>query len=147
MLRSVLAVIAGYVAIFVLIFLAFTCAYQVLGADGAFKPGSFQSSNRWLAIAFVVNFIVAIIGGLICAIVAKGGKAPLALAILVFVLGFLFAIPSLIAANDTTNMVRTGDVPMFEAIQKTKQPAWVPLLFPFVGAAGVLVGGKLKRRS
>lgn len=147
MLRSVLAVIAGYLAMFVLIFLAFTCVYQVLGADGSFKPGSFQSSNRWLLIAFVVNFVVAIIGGLICAAIAKGGKAPLALAIVVFALGFVFAIPSLIARNDTTNMVRTGDVPMFEAMAKAKEPVWVPLTFPFVGAAGVLIGGKLKRRS
>jgi hypothetical protein len=147
MLRSVLAVIAGYLAMFVLIFLAFTCAYQVLGAGWAFKPGSFEASNRWLAIAFVVNFVVAIIGGLICAMIAKGGKAPFALAILVFVLGFVFAIPDLVSRNATTNMIRAGDVPMLEAMQKAKQPVWAPLLFPFIGAAGVLIGGRLKRRS
>jgi hypothetical protein len=147
MLRTVLAVIAGYVAMFVLIFLAFTCAYQVLGADWAFKPGSFEASNRWLALGFVLNFVVAIIGGLICAAIAKGGKAPLALAIVVFALGFVFAVPSLVARNETANAVRIGNTPMLEAMAKAKEPVWVPLLFPFVGAAGVLIGGKLKQRS
>jgi hypothetical protein len=147
MVRAILAVIVSYVVMFLLIFLAFTGMYSLLGADGAFKPGSYQASNRWLAIAFAVNLVVAIIGGLICAAIAKGGRAPLALAAVVFVLGLLFAIPSLIARTDTRNVVRSGDVPMMEAMQKAKEPVWVPLLFPFVGAAGVLIGGKLKRRA
>jgi hypothetical protein len=96
----------------------------------------------------VVYFVLGIISGLVCAAIAKGGKAPLALAAVVLLLGLLFAIPSIIARNDTTNMVRAaGDVPMFEAMQKAKEPLWGPLLFPVVGAAGVLIGGKLKRRS
>lgn len=147
MVRAILAVIVSYVVMFLLIFLAFTGAYLLFGADWAFKPGSFQASNRWLAIAFVINLVVAIIGGLICTVIARGGKAPLALAAVVFVLGLLFAIPSLVARNEPGNVVRAGDVPMIEAMQKAKEPVWVPLLFPFVGAAGVLIGSKLKRRA
>lgn len=147
MLRSVLAVIVGYLTIFVLTFFAFTAAYQVLGADGAFKPGSYDSSNRWMALAFAVYFVLGIIGGLICAAIAKGGKAPLALAIVLLVLGLLFAIPSIIARKDTTYTVRTGEITMFEAMQRAKEPLWGPLLFPIFGAAGALIGGKLKRKS
>src|SRR5262245_52720174 len=87
--RAILAVIVSYVAMFVLTFLAFTCAYVVLGADQAFKPRMFLASNRWIALSFVIQIIVAIIGGFICAAIAKGGKAPLALAILVLVIGLL----------------------------------------------------------
>ena len=64
MLRAILAVIVSYVLMFILIFLAFTCVYFILGAAGSFKPGSFAASNTWIAIAFVVNFVVAVIGGL-----------------------------------------------------------------------------------
>ena len=39
MARTVIAVIVSYVLMFVLVFIAFTCLYLVLGADGAFKPG------------------------------------------------------------------------------------------------------------
>ena len=145
MLRAILAVIASYVLMFVLIFLTFTGVYFVLGAGGAFKPGSFAASNRWIAIAFVVNFVVAVMGGLICAAIAKGGKAPIALAAVVFVLGLLLAIPSLMVQK--ADAVRIGEVPMFEAMQKAKEPPWVPFTFPIVGAIGVLIGGKLKRRD
>ena len=147
MLRSVLAVIVGYLVIFVLSICAFTGAYAIMGAEGAFKPGSFDASLRWMAMAFAVYFVLGIIGGLVCAAIAKGGRAPLALAAVVLLLGLVFAIPSLIARTDTTNTVRTGDVPMIEAMQKAKEPLWGPLLFPVVGAAGVLIGGRLKRRS
>ncbi|MFS8084400.1 MAG: hypothetical protein ACMG6H_02135 [Acidobacteriota bacterium] len=145
MLRAIVAVIVSYILMFVLIFLSFTCVYYILGAAGSFKPGSFAASNRWIAIAFVVNFVVAVIGGLICATIAKGGKAPIALAAVVFVLGLLLAVPSLMVPK--TDAVRAGEVPMFEAMQKAKEPLWAPLALPFVGAIGVLVGGKLKRRS
>jgi len=42
-------------------------------------------------------------------------------------------------------MIRTGDVPSMEAAQKAYWPIWVPFVFPFVSAAGALVGAKLKR--
>jgi len=147
MIRAIVAVIVAYVVMFLLIFLTFTGIYLLLGADRAFRPGSYEASNLWLGIAFGVNLIVAIIGGLICAAIAKGGKAPLALAIVVFVLGLLLAIPSLMAQKPNPNMVRTGSVSNLEAMQRAREPTWVPFTFPFIGAIGVLIGGKLKRRG
>jgi hypothetical protein len=145
MARSIIGVIVGYIAMFVLTFLAFTAEYMLLGADHAFKPRTFVASNRWLAIAFAINFMVAVIGGFICAAIARGGKAPLVLAIVVFVLGLLFAIPSLMVPH--TGAVRaTSDIPMFEAMQKAEEPRWVPFTFPIVGVVGVLIGGKLRKR-
>jgi hypothetical protein len=146
MARTIAAIIVSYIVMFVLTFLAFTAEYTLLGADHAFKPRTFVASNRWIAIAFVINFIVAVIGGFICAAIARGGKAPLVLAIVVFVLGLLFAIPSLMVPH--TGAVRaTSDMPMFEAMQKAEEPRWVPFTFAIVGGAGVLIGGKLKKRS
>jgi hypothetical protein len=147
MARAIIAVIVSYIIMFVLTFCAFTGVYMVLRGDGSFKPASFEASNRWVAIAFGVNFVVAVIGGLICAAIARGGKAPLALAIVVFVLGLLLAIPSLMAQKTNAGLVRSGDVPMMEAMQKAQEPVWVPFTFPFVGAIGVLIGGRLRRNS
>ena len=147
MARSIISVVVSYVVIFALTFLAFTCMYMVLHADGSFKPHTFESSKRWLAAAFVINFVVAVIGGLICAAIAKGGKAPIALAIVLFVLGLLLAYPSLMAQRANVGLVRKGEVPMMEAMQKAHSPTWVPFTFPIVGAVGVLVGSKLRRRS
>src|SRR5437588_2267310 len=145
--RAIVAVIVGYVAMFILVFIAFTCAYLIVGADTAFKPGLYEASTTWIGIAFLINFVIAIIGGLICAVIAKGGKAPLALAIVVFVLGILLAIPSVMKRQNNMNMVRAGNTPQLEAVRLAYWPVWVPFSFPFTGAIGVLIGGKLKRRS
>ena len=146
MARSIIAVIVSYVIMFILIFLAFTAEYQLLGPGHAFKPGSFATSNRWIAIAIAVNLVVAIIGGFICAAIAKGGKAPLVLAVVVFVLGLVLAIPALFIKHEGAPRPR-GDLPMFEAMKKAEEPPWVPFTFPVIGAVGVLIGAKLKRRG
>lgn len=146
MARSIIAVIVSYVIMFVLIFCAFTAEYMLLGPDHAFRPGTFVASNRWIAIAFAVNFVVAVIGGFICAAIAKGGKAPFALAIVVFVLGFILAVPALFIEHQGAPRPR-GPLPMMEAMTKAEEPRWVPFTFPILGALGVLIGAKLKKRK
>ena len=42
MARSIIAVVASYIAMFVLAFIAFTCAYLIVGSDVAFKPGIYD---------------------------------------------------------------------------------------------------------
>ena len=146
MARSIVAVIVSYVLMFVLVSLAFFGMYGVLGAEGAFKPASWDASNLWIAMALVLSLIVAVIAGIVCALIDRGGKAPLILAIVVFVLGLVFAIPSFVA-NRVDQGPRVDAPPLFEAMQKAKQPNWVPLAFPVVGAVGVLIGARLKKRS
>jgi hypothetical protein len=52
-----------------------------------------------------------------------------------------------VAKRTNAGLVRVGDVPMMEAMQKAQEPDWAPFALPFIGAAGVLIGGKLKRRG
>jgi hypothetical protein len=147
MARAIIAVVVSYLLMFVLVFVAFTCMYLLLGADGAFKPGSYDASSLWTGLAFVVDFVIAIIAGWICVAIAKTHKASLGLAITVFVLGMLLAIPAVMVHNSKPDMVRSGSVSNMEAMQRAKQPIWVSFVFPFIGAAGALIGGKLKRRA
>jgi len=147
MARSIIAVIAGYVAMFVLVFVTFTCVFLLMGTEWSFKPNSFEASNRWIAMSLVANLVIGIICGFICALIAKGGKTPMALAIVVFALGMLLAIPSMMAHKAGAGEVRTGNVSQMEAMTKANEPLWVPFTFPIIGAIGVLSGGKLKRRS
>src|SRR6266581_3952771 len=147
MLRSVLGVIIGYIVMFILNVAAFMTIYTIVGANWSFKPGSYQASTRWTVMQFAVVLVTAIIAGLICAVIAKGGKAPLALAVVVLVLGFLLAIPSVIKHKNNANLVRVGNVSSAEAARLAYWPVWTPFAFPIVGAIGVLIGGKLKRRS
>ena len=147
MVRSVIAVIVSYIVMFVLTFIAFVCAYLVVGAEVAFKPASYEASTTWIGIAFAINVIIAIIGGVICAVIAKGGRAPLALAVLVLVLGLLFALPARSKREANLTATRAGNVSSTEAAQKAYWPVWVPFTFPLTGAIGVLIGGRLKKRS
>lgn len=147
MIRSVLAVIVGYIVMFILQVAAFMTIYTVMGPNWSFKTASYQASTRWTVMQFAVIFVTAAIAGLICAVIAKGGRAPLALAGVVLVLGLLLGVAGSALRPADTHEVRTGDVPNMVAMSKARHPAWVIFLGPVIGAVGVVVGGKLKRRG
>ncbi|HEX3083686.1 MAG TPA: hypothetical protein VHP99_04125 [Pyrinomonadaceae bacterium] len=146
MVRTVIGVIVGYVLMFILNFAGFVTLYAVIGQDQAFEPGLYLASTKWIAISCVIFLISGLIAGLVCALSAAGGRAPLALAIAVVVLGILLAIPAMLKANVNSKLVRAGDVPQMQAAQLAYWPVWCPFAFPFISAVGVMIGGKLKRR-
>ncbi len=147
MLKSVLGVIVAYILMFILQVAAFMTIYTLMGADWSFKPGSYQASTRWTAMQFTVVLVTTIIAGFICAVIAKGGKAPLALAAVVLVVGFGLAILPTVMRPADTHEVRTGSVSNMEAMSKARHPTWVLFLGPVIGAVGVVIGGKLRRRT
>jgi len=145
MARTIIGVIVGYVLMFILNFAAFVALYAVLGPEQAFEPGLYLASTKWIAISAIILLITGTIAGLVAALIARGGRAPLALAIVVVVLGVLLAIPAMMKANMNAKLVRSGDVPSMQAAQLAYWPVWCPFAFPFISAIGVMVGGKLKR--
>src|SRR5215212_7972849 len=146
MLRNIGGVILSYITFALLIFLTFSAAYLLMGAGAAFKPETYEPSNLWLVVSFILGLAAAIIGGYVCASISRGTRAPVALAILVIVLGVLAAIPALRAANKE-RLTRPTEVSNMEAMQNAVQPGWVALLNPFAGAAGVLAGARLRRKK
>ena len=147
MVRSIIAVIVSYIAMFVLNLLGFVGLYAIVGPSQAFRPRLYLASNRWILMGVAVMFVSGIIAGLICAAIARGRKATLALAGLILVVGLLLAIPAVMKSRANADMVRVGDVTAMEAMEKASWPVWAPLVFPFVSAVGALVGGKLKKRN
>lgn len=147
MVRSIIAVIFSYIAMFFLNLLGFVGLYALVGPNQAFRPRLYLASNRWILMGVAVMFVSGIIVGLICAAIARGRKATLALAGLILVVGLLLAIPSIMKSRANAGMVRVGDVTSMEAMEKASWPVWAPLVFPFVSAVGALVGGKLKKRN
>jgi predicted anti-sigma-YlaC factor YlaD len=145
MVRNILAVVAGYATLALLIFVTFTLLYLMLGADRSFEPGSYDASALWVLTSFPLGVATSVAAGYVCAALARGGRAPQVLAGVVLVLGLLFAIPVLRAA-DAPSPPRAGGVSNMEAMRQARQPEWVHLVNPFVGAVGVLVGAGLRRR-
>ena len=146
MVRSIIAVVVSYISMFVLNFLGFMGLYAIVGPQHAFKPRLYLASNRWILMGVAVMLISGIIAGLICAAIARGRKATLALAGLILVVGLLLAIPAVMKSRANAGMVRVGDVTSMEAMEKATWPVWAPLVFPFVSAIGAVIGGKLKKR-
>lgn len=143
MLRTIFGVILGYITMAVLVFVTFTAIYLAIGADKAFEPGTYDPSVLWIVIMFAVGLGAGIAGGYVSATVARQMWAPKVLALLVLVLGLLFALPAALATKDKPN-TRAGDVSNFDAMQEARTPTWVALLNPVVGVAGVLLGARLR---
>ncbi len=142
--RVIGSVVAGYVAIFVAVFVLMTLAWMALGPAGSFQPGSWDVTGTWIVVSVVVGLVAAIVGGYVCALIAKDPRGPKALVGVVVVLGILFAIPVLTGGADVAAGPRPDVVPMMDAMQQAKQPAWVALLNPVLGAIGVLIGARLR---
>jgi hypothetical protein len=125
----------------------FMIVYTIVGANWSFKPRAFQASTRWTVMQFAVVLVTAAIAGFVCALISRSGKAPLALAGVVLLLGLVLATTKVMTQPADTHEVRFGPVSNMEAMQKARHPSWVIFLGPFIGAAGVVIGGKLKRQG
>lgn len=142
MIRSVLAIIIGYVAIAITVFFGLTGAYVALGSEGAFEPGIYELTTAWVVTAVGANLVAAIIGGIVCALIARKKAVPVVFAAIVFVLGILVAVPSMMA-DETEQVARPEGITMFDAMKEARQPTWFSLSNPFVAAIGIMLGASL----
>jgi hypothetical protein len=143
--RTIAAVIVGYLAMFAIVFMGLTAAYSAMGADGAFKPNSYEISGTWAVVMLVVGIIAAVVGGVIAAAIGRSRKAVNSLAVVVLVLGLLCCvIPTLMAEPPGE---RIADVSSMDAMSKAVTPLWVLLVNPIIGVVGVLIGGSLRKRG
>ena len=145
--KKILAVIVGYVVMFVFVFISFSLLYLILGADGAFEEGSYRVTTTWLVVSFILGFVGAVIGGLVCSRIAKSFKTGLVLAGVVFVLGVALAIPALGSYAEVENLNRDGSLSNVEAMQNAAQPDVALILNPLIGGIGVVLGAGLYKRN
>jgi len=142
--RIVGAVIAGFLALSGIITVLTFAFFFGLGADRAFKPSSYEPSMLWILIMFVVGFVAAVIGGWTSFKIANNSQGPKWLAVVVLVLGILYALPALTATP--TKEPRPSGITDKKTMEKGQTPTWVALSLPVIGVAGVWVGG-WRRRS
>ncbi len=146
MAKVLAGVVAGYVVMLAVVFGLMSLAWMVLGAEGAFQPGTFQVTGTWIALSIVVALLAAVAGGWTCARIAPDPRAIRLLVGLVVVLGVIFAIPVLTAPAGPPTP-RPEGLAMMEAMKQGVQPAWVALLNPALGAIGALIGSRLRTRT
>lgn len=138
--RFIGAIVLGYVVILVSVFGIFSAAYPLLGVDRLFEPGTYEAARGWIALSFAIGGLAAMAGGTVCARIAPATAAPVWLAAVVLVLGGLMAVPVIRSDDATRGGARPPNVTMADVMAHARQPVWVALLNPLVGAVGVLVG-------
>lgn len=143
MLRSILAVILGYIVMAIAAFALLCAACMGLGIEGVFEPESYVVSTLWLAIMVAVTLISGILGGLLCAAISQSKGTCMVFAGIVFALGMLFAIPSAMRVYPFT--ARSGDVTIIQAMLLARTPPWILLLNPMLGAIGVVLGARMEK--
>ena len=142
--KKIVAIGAGYVVMSIFVMVVLIAAFIGIGVDSVFETGTYQTTPLWLTTMSIVGLVAALIGGFVTVMIAKDRSVSLWLAGFVFVLGIGMAIPVL-TAEETTPEVRPDGIEWFDAMQKGKQPNWIAILNPFLGALGALAGGRLKK--
>ena len=135
---------AGYVVMFLVVFLLMTLGWMALGAGGSFRPGSWETTGVWVAVTLVVDVLAALGGGYVAMLIAKRPLGPQILAGLVVVLGILMSIP-MFAADASALGPRPDVVSMLDAMNKAQQPLSLVIANPILGGVFALVGGKLRK--
>jgi hypothetical protein len=135
-------VILGYLVMFAFVFLSFSGVFFLLGVERAFQPASYDVTMTWNVVSVVLSFVAAMIGGVVCVMIAKSSTGPKVLAALVLLLGLAMAVPVLTAPPAPPS--RGPEVSNTEAMMNARQPVWAALANPFIGAFGVLLGARLK---
>ena len=144
MLRNVGGVVLGYLVMAVFMFITLTIAYKVMGTDRAFEFDTYDVTGLWIVTGVVLSLLAAILGGLLCALVTRGGKAPYVLAGVVFVLGIVAALPSVMSEVAPQVGTRPAEVGIMEAMRNAREPKWLSLLSPVLSALGVVLGARTR---
>ena len=139
------AVFVGYVSSLLFMFIGLSLAYVMLGTEAAFQPESFKPSGLWILITFAAGVVASAVGAVVAGRMAPGTKASLALADVVLMLGFLFAVLLLIANASAETGPRSGDLSLMAAMAQAQQPAWVLLIYPLIAKVGVYLGAWMVR--
>jgi len=69
------------------------------------------------------------------------------LAGIVLILGLIMAIPVLTAPDSDEMAVRTEEVESMDAMQKAKQPSWISIINPIIGAVCVYLGASFRKEN
>lgn len=142
MLRAFGGMVVGYIAMAICLTVVFIAAFLALGIERAFQPDSYEVSTLWLVISTGISLGSAILGGYVCAAISRNMRACKALAAIVVILGLILCLPAMKRSEGPN--VRAGEVPSLEGMRLGVAPMWAHLLTPVLGAAGVLLGARMK---
>ncbi|MGH7566593.1 MAG: hypothetical protein ACREK2_07165 [Gemmatimonadota bacterium] len=124
-MRSVLAVLAGFAAMAIVVIVATVLFARLLYPDA--EPGAPPTpTGAWLAINLAYSLAAAVLGGWLAAYLAP--RAPFGHAVALAVVAAAMAIPGILSGGSPG------------------QPAWYPAVLAALAIGGILLGGRLSPR-
>ncbi len=139
MVRSIVAVVATYIVMCILIIGVFMGMWVGMGPNRLLEPGSFKG-NLFLCIAAPsITVLVGLFGGWMCAKIGRGPKPVMVLAGVVLTLGMVMAYFTLQKPEPTGP--RDPAMTVQQIMEVGREPTWIAIFNPIGGAAAVLMGG------
>jgi hypothetical protein len=150
LMRSVLAVIAGYLVIVVFVMVTLIMAWALLGPSFAFQPETTHVTLRWVGLNLSLSVLAAIMGGYVAMWIAPD-ESMLSVKILgglILGVGIIMAIAHIFTDASVAQQLAQGVVvegmSAFSASSEAVQPTWYNFLVPVIGAIGVFIGGRIR---
>jgi len=104
MLKSILAIIVSYVALFILFMAVVTGLFFVLGVERIFQPDSYEISTLWIGLTLAVGLLATIFSGYLCAAISKSWRTCQFFALIVFLLALIQCFSELRRDQDSPNV-------------------------------------------
>ena len=123
-MRNIGGAVLGWVVMFTGVVILFSVLWMVLGAEGSFRPESWEISRMWALGSIVVGLLAALPGGFVCSKVAADSRGVWMLVALVVILGVADALTGAQVVEGT----RPEGVSMTEAMMSGQQPQWIAWL-------------------
>ena len=137
MLRIIAGIIVGFLVMAVLVMATFGITMMALGMDNILKPGTYWTTDTFNIIVLIGGFIAAIIGGMVCKVIARNSTATMALVAIVLILG---AGSYVMNMNKPDPPIRTGTPTVTDMQTHGKEPNWFAIAKTVAAAAGLVIG-------
>jgi peptidoglycan/LPS O-acetylase OafA/YrhL len=144
MLRIIAGVIIGWIVMTVgVMAVLFITAAALGGLEKALQPDSYWTTNTFNVIVLIGGSVAAIVGGIVCRLIARNSKAVFALAVIVLAFGIGSAVKNM---NKPDPPARTGPVTWQDMAAHGKEPNWFSFTAPLLAAIGLVIGSSLVSR-
>lgn len=144
MLRIIGGIIVGWLVSGIIVAAVFVLTGLALRTDGTFQPNSYWTTNTFNILVLAGGTIAAVVGGLVCAMIARNHNAAFALAAIVMAIGIGSAVMNM---NKPDPPVRTGEITIEDIQKHGKEPTWFAFSSPILAGLGIVIGSGLRRRK
>ncbi len=143
MLKKVIGVIVGYIAMSIALFTMFSGLYTILGTAGSFQEGSYSVTYTWMLVGFIVFLIAGAVAGFVAVLIGNTANTAVWMAGVILIFGLLMAVGQVVQVPADPDRV-AAEIGLLDAMGAAQQPLWSTTLNAVMGFLGAIAAGKLR---